>query len=108
MSHVTLILERARAGDPAAVGELLPFVYDELRRLAAHRMAGEAGGHTLQPTALVHEAWLRLGEAREKLNDRTAARSAYEKFLEVAADNKEAPAIRKKLESWPAGGEKKQ
>ena len=61
MSQVTLILERARAGDPAAVGELLPFVYDELRRLAAHRMAGKAGGHTLQPTALVHEAWLRLG-----------------------------------------------
>ena len=61
MSQVTLILERARAGDPAAAQELLPFVYDELRRLAAHRMAGEAGGHTLQPTALVHEAWLRLG-----------------------------------------------
>jgi RNA polymerase sigma factor (TIGR02999 family) len=57
---VTLILNRAQAGDPNAAGELLPLVYDELRRLAAARMANEAAGHTLQPTALVHEAWLRL------------------------------------------------
>lgn len=48
-------------GDPEAPGELLPIVYDELRRLAAHKMANEAAGHTLQPTALVHEAWMRLG-----------------------------------------------
>lgn len=47
-------------GDAQAAGQLLPLVYAELRRLAAHRMAGEAPGHTLQPTALVHEAWLRL------------------------------------------------
>ena len=61
MSDVTQILDRARQGDPRAVEELLPLVYDELRKLAAHKMAHEAGGHTLQPTALVHEAWLRLG-----------------------------------------------
>lgn len=48
-------------GDPQAAAKLLPLVYDELRRLAAQKMAGEAAGHTLQPTALVHEAWLRLG-----------------------------------------------
>jgi RNA polymerase sigma factor (TIGR02999 family) len=48
-------------GDAHAVEELLPLVYDELRKLAAHKMAGEAPGQTLQPTALVHEAWLRLG-----------------------------------------------
>ncbi|MBM3839052.1 MAG: sigma-70 family RNA polymerase sigma factor [Verrucomicrobia bacterium] len=60
MSDVTRILERAEQGDPAAAGDLLPLVYDELRRLAAHKMANEAAGHTLQPTALVHEAWLRL------------------------------------------------
>lgn len=48
-------------GDPKAAAELLPVVYGELRRLAASKMANEAAGHTLQPTALVHEAWLRLG-----------------------------------------------
>ena len=47
-------------GDPNAAGELLPLVYQELRKLAAHKMANQAAGHTLQPTALVHEAWLRL------------------------------------------------
>ena len=60
VSDVTHILERAEQGDPKAAEELLPLVYEELRRLAAHRMANEAAGHTLQPTALVHEAWLRL------------------------------------------------
>ncbi len=61
MSGLTHILERVEKGDPTASEELLPLVYDELRRLAAHLMAGESRGHTLQPTALVHEAWLRLG-----------------------------------------------
>ena len=60
MNEVTRILERAQQGDPKAAGELLPLVYDELRLLAAHKMASEAPGHTLQPTALVHEAFLRL------------------------------------------------
>ena len=60
MSDVTQILDRVQRGDPLAVGELLPLVYQELRRIAAHKMAGESSGHTLQPTALVHEAWLRL------------------------------------------------
>jgi RNA polymerase sigma factor (TIGR02999 family) len=61
MSGVTRIIERAGQGDPMAVEELLPQVYAELRRLATHLMNGESTGHTLQPTALVHEAWLRLG-----------------------------------------------
>ena len=60
MSDVTRILGRAQQGDSKAAEELLPIVYEELRKLAAHRMANEASGHTLQPTALVHEAWLRL------------------------------------------------
>ena len=60
MSDVTHILNLVQQGDPKAAEELLPLVYDELRRLAAHRMAGEAPGQTLQATALVHEAWLRL------------------------------------------------
>jgi RNA polymerase sigma factor (TIGR02999 family) len=54
-------LERVEHGDSGAAAELLPLVYDELRRLAAQKMTREAAGHTLQPTALVHEAWLRLG-----------------------------------------------
>ena len=60
MSEVTRILEAAQRGEPSAASELLPLVYGELRRLAAHKMAQEAPGHTLQPTALAHEAWLRL------------------------------------------------
>ena len=60
VSEVTRMLDRAQQGDATAAEELLPLVYDELRRLAAARMANEASGHTLQPTALVHEAYLRL------------------------------------------------
>lgn len=60
MSNVTQLLAAFDAGDPTAADQLLPLVYEELRNVAAHRMAGEAAGHTLQPTALVHEAWLRL------------------------------------------------
>ena len=61
MSDVTQLLCAIEAGDPRAAAELLPIVYDELRKLASAKMASEAAGHTLQPTALVHEAWLRLG-----------------------------------------------
>ena len=60
MSDVTRILDRVQQGDPKATEELLPLVYEELRKLAAHKMANEAPGQTLQPTALVHEAYLRL------------------------------------------------
>ena len=61
MSEATRILDAIQQGDPKAAEDLLRLVYDELRQLAAHKMAGEAPGQTLQPTALVHEAWLRLG-----------------------------------------------
>ena len=60
MTDVTRILESMGQGDLAAADKLLPLVYDELRRIAAHKMAQESPGHTLQPTALVNEAWLRL------------------------------------------------
>jgi RNA polymerase sigma factor (TIGR02999 family) len=60
MNEVTLLLHAAQAGDPHAAEQLLPLVYDELRRLAAHRLAHEAPGQTMQPTALVHEVYLRL------------------------------------------------
>ena len=60
MSDVTRILNAIDRGDTKAADELLPLVYEELRKLAAHRMGNEASGQTLQPTALVHEAWLHL------------------------------------------------
>jgi RNA polymerase sigma factor (TIGR02999 family) len=60
MSDITRMLNAIDGGDPKAAEELMPMVYGELRKLAAHKMAGQAAGHTLQPTALVHEAWLRL------------------------------------------------
>ena len=65
MSEITRILDCAQKGDPKAAQELLPLVYEELRKLAAHKMARELPGNTLQPTALVHEAWLRLAGPRE-------------------------------------------
>ena len=61
VGEVTRILDFVAQGDPKAAEALLPLVYDELRRLAAQKMAAEPPGQTLQPTALVHEAWLRLG-----------------------------------------------
>ena len=61
MGDVTQLLQSMARGNVGAADELLPLVYGELRRLAASKMAREAAGHTLQPTALVHEAWLRLG-----------------------------------------------
>jgi RNA polymerase sigma factor (TIGR02999 family) len=60
MSDVTLLLDAIEAGDPSAAAQLLPLVYDELRKLAAVRIAEERQGQTLQATALVHEAYLRL------------------------------------------------
>src|SRR2546423_15637353 len=74
MSEVTRILESAERGDAKAAEALLPLVYQELRKLAAHKMANEAPGQTLQPTALVHEAWLRL---TEKENVRWAGRAHF-------------------------------
>jgi len=71
MSDVTRILEAIGQGDPKAADQLLPLVYQELRKLAAHKMAGEPPGQTLQPTALVHEAWLKLvGQENRKWQDR--------------------------------------
>ena len=80
MSDVTQILEAVEQGDPNAADQLLPLVYAELRKLAAHKMANETASHTLQPTALVHEAWLKLvGEADRKYRSR-------DHFFAVAAD----------------------
>jgi len=65
VSDVTVILQRMERGDPQAADQLLPLVYAELRKLAAAKMAREPAGQTLQATALVHEAWLRLGGDRQ-------------------------------------------
>ena len=65
VSDITLALHRIAAGDPQGTKCLLDLVYEELRRLASSKMAREAAGHTLQPTALVHEAWLRIGGDRQ-------------------------------------------
>src|SRR5687768_752345 len=87
MADVTRILSAIEAGDPTAAAELLPLVYDELRKLAAARMAAEAAGHTLQPTALVHEAYLRLvgGDQPQDWNGRghffAAAAEAMRRIL---------------------------
>jgi RNA polymerase sigma factor (TIGR02999 family) len=72
MNDVTQILSRIESGDPTASEQLLPLVYDELRRLAAQRLAQERPGQTLQATALVHEAYLRLvdGEQAQHWNSR--------------------------------------
>jgi RNA polymerase sigma factor (TIGR02999 family) len=61
VSEVTQLLNAIDAGDPNAADQLLPLVYEELRKLAVVRMANEMAGQTLQPTALVHEAWLKIG-----------------------------------------------
>src|SRR5215831_14522086 len=86
MSEVTRILERAQQGDLRAADQLLPLVYEELRKLAAAKMAHEQPGQTLQPTALVHEAWLRLaGSDRQQWNNRghffAAAAEAMRRIL---------------------------
>jgi len=86
MSEITLALKAVSKGDERAATELLPLVYAELRRLASARMAQEAAGHTLQPTALVHEAWLRLaGGGRQAWQNRAhffgAAAEAMRRIL---------------------------
>lgn len=68
MNDVTQILSRIESGDPAAAEQLLPLVYDELRRLAAQKLVHEKPGQTLQATALVHEAYLRLVDSTSVLN----------------------------------------
>src|SRR4029077_1363994 len=95
MRDVTQILKAAEQGDAQAAGQLLPLVYQELRRLAAHKMAQEAPGHTLQPTALVHEAWLRLaGDGAAKFANRAhffgAAAEAMRRILVDRAREKQA------------------
>ena len=93
MNEVTQILDRLQQGDPNAANELLPLVYEELRKLAAHRMAAIPPGQTLQATALVHEAYLRLvGSEPQEWNSRghffSAAAEAMRRILVERARQK--------------------
>jgi RNA polymerase sigma factor (TIGR02999 family) len=81
MSEVTRILSAIEQGDPHAAEQLLPLVYQELRQLAAQRLAHEAPGQTLQATALVHEAYLRLVDA-----DRAQLWNSRRHFFAAAAE----------------------
>jgi RNA polymerase sigma factor (TIGR02999 family) len=95
VSEVTRILESIQQGDPKAADELLPLVYGELRKLAACKMANESPHQTLQPTALVHEAWLRLaGNEPPKFDGRghffAAAAEAMRRILIDKARRKHA------------------
>jgi RNA polymerase sigma factor (TIGR02999 family) len=101
MSDVTRILSAIEQGDPTAAGELLPLVYEELRKLAAQKMAQEAAGQTLQPTALVHEAYLRLvGDDESHWDNRGHfIAAAAEAMRRILIDN----ARRKKREKHGGG-----
>jgi RNA polymerase sigma factor (TIGR02999 family) len=95
LSDFTRILESIEQGDPKAADQLLPLVYGELRKLAASKMAKEAPGHTLQATALVHEAWLRLvGDENPRFENRAhffaAAAEAMRRILIEKARRKRA------------------
>ena len=96
MNEVTRILSAIEQGDPRAAEKLLPLIYDELRRLAAQRMAQESPGNTLQATALVHEAYLRLveGSPTQQWNSRghffAAAAEAMRRILIERARHKQS------------------
>jgi RNA polymerase sigma factor (TIGR02999 family) len=113
MSEVTRVLAAIEQGDPHAAEQLLPVVYDELRRLAAQKLAGEKPGHTLQPTDLVHEAYLRLvgREQPPAFKDRAhffaAAATAMRRILIESARRKQTRkrgggAAREPLDDLPA------
>ena len=98
MSEITQLLERAEKGDAQAVHELLPLVYDELRKVAAYKMSSEASGHTLQPTALVHEAYARLAGGRVAApRDRTHFFAMAARLMrEILVDHARRRAARKR------------
>ena len=104
MNEVTQILEAVSRGESKAASELLLLVYEELRRLATAKMASEAPGQTLQPTALVHDAWLRLtGDDQRKWNDRTHFfAAAAEAMRRILVDN-----ARRKRTARHGGGQQR-
>ncbi|MFO0818228.1 MAG: ECF-type sigma factor [Pirellulales bacterium] len=109
MTDVTLLLSQVESGDPVAAERLLPLVYDELRRLAAAQLAYEKPGQTLQATALVHEAYLRLvdmenapswngrahffGAAAEAMRRILVERARHRRSLKAGGDHQRAPLV---------------
>jgi RNA polymerase sigma factor (TIGR02999 family) len=104
LSELTHILNAIEQGDANAADKLLPLVYEELRKLAAHKMANEAAGQTLQPTALVHEAWLRLvGNENARFENRAHFfAAAAEAMRRILIDN-----ARRKRAVRHGGGQKR-
>src|SRR5436189_5732243 len=103
MSDVTRILNAIEAGDPQAAAALLPLVYDELRKLAAQRLTEEKPGQTLQATALVHEAYLRLagGDGRQQWNGRAHFfAAAAEAMRRILIDNARRRKAQKRGDGW--------
>jgi RNA polymerase sigma factor (TIGR02999 family) len=103
MDAISQVLDAIERGDPHAAEQLLPLVYEELRRLAAQRLADEKPGHTLQPTALVHEAYLRLvgAERVSHWNDRTHFfRAAAEAMRRILVDRARAKLSQKRGGAW--------
>jgi RNA polymerase sigma factor (TIGR02999 family) len=104
MSEVTRILEEMESGEGQVAEQLLPLVYAELRRLAAHKMASENPGQTLQPTALVHEAWIKLVGQQERCweNRNHFFAGAAEAMRRILTDN-----ARRKLAQRHGGGQQR-
>jgi RNA polymerase sigma factor (TIGR02999 family) len=102
MNPLTVILQRVEKGEAAAINELLPLVYEELRKLAAMKMAREQPGQTLQPTALVHEAYLRLlgQEQQQWQNSRHFFSAAAEAMRRILVERARQKARQKYGGDW--------
>jgi RNA polymerase sigma factor (TIGR02999 family) len=100
MNEVTRILSALDAGDPRAAQHLLPLVYDELRRLAAAQMAREKPGHTLDATALVHEAWVRLTGGQQFESRSHFFRASAEAMRRILVDHARARSAGKRGGGW--------
>jgi RNA polymerase sigma factor (TIGR02999 family) len=100
MSDVTQILSAIERGDPRAAQQLLPLVYDELRRLAAAHMAREKPGHTLDATALVHEAWVRLAGGQQFESRSHFFRASAEAMRRILVDHARARSAGKRGGRW--------
>jgi RNA polymerase sigma factor (TIGR02999 family) len=100
MNEVTRILSALDAGDPRAAQQLLPLVYDELRRLAAAQMAREKPGQTLDATALVHEAWMRLAGGQQFESRSHFFRASAEAMRRILVDHARARNARKRGGGW--------
>src|SRR5262249_26919936 len=100
MNEVTRLLSALDAGDPRAAQQLLPLVYDELRRLAAAQVAREKPGHTLDATALVHEAWMRLTGGQQFESRSHFFRASAEAMRRILVDHARARSAGKRGGRW--------